>query len=82
MQVDHHPLSTEFPEFKQAIHELKADNAHFAKLFAEYDETDKAINRAENGAEHLGDVALEGLKKLRLSLKDQLFHILQSSAVA
>lgn len=82
MQVDHHPLSTEFPEFKQAIHVLKADNAHFAKLFAEYDETDKAINRAENGAEHLGDVALEGLKKMRLSLKDQLFHILQSSAAA
>jgi len=82
MQVDHHPLSTEFPEFKQAIHELKADNTHFAKLFAEYDETDKAINRAENGAEHLGDVALEGLKKMRLSLKDQLFHILQTSAAA
>ena len=82
MQVDHHPLSSEFPEYKQAIHELKTGNAHFAKLFNEYDETDKAINRAENGAEHLGDVALESLKKIRVSLKDQLFQILQSSAAA
>ncbi len=82
MQVDHHPLSSEFPEFKQAIHELKANDKHFAKLFAEYDETDKAINRAENGAEHLGDTALEGLKKARLNLKDQLFQIIQTSAAA
>jgi len=78
MQVDHHPLSTEFPQFKEAIHELKLGNAHFAKLFDEYDETDKAVNRAENGKEHLGDSALEDLKKLRISLKDQLFHMLQS----
>lgn len=82
MQVDHHPLSTEFPEFKQAIHELKANDKHFAKLFAEYDETDKAINRVVNGAEHLGDAALEDLKKARLSLKDQLFKIIQAGAVA
>ena len=82
MQVEHHPLSLEFPEFKDAIHALKLGNAHFSKLFDEYDNTDKAINRAENGADHLADAALEDLKKMRISLKDQLFQLLQTNANA
>jgi uncharacterized protein YdcH (DUF465 family) len=63
MQVEHHPLAMEFPEFKDKIHSLKLQNAHFAKLFGEYDETDKAINRAENDVDHVTDEALENLKK-------------------
>lgn len=80
MQVEHHPLSVEFPEFKDAIHALKLSNAHFAKLFNEYDDTDKAVNRAENGVDNLGDAALESLKKVRVTLKDQLFLLLQAAA--
>jgi uncharacterized protein YdcH (DUF465 family) len=80
MQVEHHPLSVEFPEFKDAIHALKLNNAHFAKLFNEYDDTDKAVNRAENGIDNLGDAALESLKKVRVTLKDQLFQLLQAAA--
>jgi uncharacterized protein YdcH (DUF465 family) len=80
MQVEHHPLALEFPEFKETIHTLKLANAHFAKLFDEYTDTDKAINRAENGVEHLADAALETLKKVRMHLKDQLFHLLQNYA--
>lgn len=79
MQVEHHPLSVEFPEFKDAIHALKLSNAHFAKLFNEYDDTDKAVNRAENGIDNLGDAALESLKKVRVTLKDQLFQLLQAT---
>ncbi|AZP12858.1 YdcH family protein [Undibacterium parvum] len=82
MQVEHHPLSVEFPEYKDAIHALKLGNAHFSKLFEEYHDTDKAINRAENGVEHLADAALDSLKKIRIALKDQLFQILQSTASA
>jgi uncharacterized protein YdcH (DUF465 family) len=82
MQVEHHPLSVEFPEYKDAIHELKLANAHFSKLFEEYHDTDKAINRAENGVEHLADAALDSLKKIRIALKDQLFQMLQSTASA
>jgi uncharacterized protein YdcH (DUF465 family) len=80
MQVEHHPLALEFPEYKDTIHTLKMANAHFAKLFDEYTDTDKAINRAENGVEHLADAALETLKKVRMHLKDQLFQLLQSHA--
>ena len=79
MQVDHHSLSSEFPEFNNQIHELKQSDAHFSRLFAEYDDADKAINRAENGVDNLSDAALETLKKVRVSLKDQLFLLLQAA---
>jgi uncharacterized protein len=80
MHVELHPLIVEFPEFKDAIHALKRDNAHFSKLFDEYDDTDKAVNRAENGVDHLSDMALERLKKIRVVLKDQLLQLLQARA--
>ena len=79
MQIDNHSLALDFPEFKDQIHTLKTGNAHFAKLFDEYDETDKAIHRAETGVEHLADAALEALKKVRISLKDQLYALLQAA---
>ncbi len=79
MQVEHHSLATEFPEFKNEIHELKQSSVHFSKLFSEYEDTDKAINRAENGVEHLADSVLEALKKARIALKDQLFQLLQTA---
>ena len=80
MQVKQHPLSVEFPEFKDAMHTLKLGNPHFAKLFNEYDDADKAINQAENGVANLADDVLENLKKVRVTLKDQLFQLLQTEA--
>ncbi|MFZ6814188.1 YdcH family protein [Undibacterium sp. Rencai35W] len=82
MQVEHHPLSAEFPAFKDTIHALKLSNAHFSKLFDEYAETDKAVNRAENGVDHLNDAALEELKKVRVVQKDHLFQLLQTASAA
>ena len=80
MQVDHHPLIKEFPEFKGAIQALKLSDRHFSKLYDEYHDTDNSINRAENGVENLDDASIDDLKKLRLSLKDQLFSVLQNIA--
>ncbi len=40
MQVEHHQLAVDFPEFKEQIHDLKSSDAHFAKLFDEYEATE------------------------------------------
>ncbi|MFT5643098.1 MAG: hypothetical protein ACI83P_000638 [Janthinobacterium sp.] len=80
MQVEHHPLSVEFPKFTQQIQALKADDMHFSKLYDAYGDVDKVITRAENGLDHLGDAALENLKKKRIVLKDQLFELLNGAA--
>lgn len=76
MHIDHHPLIAEFPEHRDTIHRLKSSDAHFARLMSEYEEMDKSVVRAENGVEHLGDLALEELKKKRLLLKDEISKLL------
>lgn len=80
MHVDNHPsLVNEFPAFKDKIHALKMENAHFAKLFDNYHSVDKAVLRIEEGAENAGDAELETLKKQRLALKDEIYIILTAA---
>jgi uncharacterized protein YdcH (DUF465 family) len=74
-----HDLVHEFPEHREKIHQMKTQNAHFAKLFAEYHETDHAVHRIESGAEASSDEHLENKKKERLLLKDQLYRMLQQA---
>lgn len=73
-------LAQEFPEYKDAIHQLKTKDAHFARLFEEYHAVNREVHRAEQEIETLSDAAMEELKKKRLGLKDQLFAMLQKAA--
>jgi len=78
MLGEKHDLVHELPEFKDKIHQLKTNNAHFAKLFNEYDELDHAVRRSETGVENHSDDYLDGMKKRRLALKDELFQMLRA----
>jgi uncharacterized protein YdcH (DUF465 family) len=82
MLGDKHDLVHELPEFRERIHELKLSNRHFAKLFDEYDELDHQIRRGETQVEVHADEFMEELKKKRLALKDELFHMLQQAEQA
>lgn len=75
--TDKHDLIHEFPEYRDAIHELKMKDNHFARLFDEYHDIDHEIVRIENGAEASSDDYLENRKKIRLKLKDELFAMLR-----
>lgn len=76
----HHPLITEFPEHREAIHDLKTANAHFRRLFDEYHRVDREVVRIEGEIEPASDSVTEGLKKRRLQLKDDLHHMLVAYA--
>lgn len=80
MHVEHHPLIKEFPEYKSAIHDLKVADEHFAQLFDEYHEIDKTVVRMEEDIEPAADHVIEDAKKRRLSLKDELYAMLQAKA--
>ena len=80
MTIQHHSLAEEFPEHKQAIHELKMNNNHFKRLFDEYEEVDRDIVRYEQEIEIACDERLEDLKKQRLKLKDELHGMLQQAS--
>jgi uncharacterized protein YdcH (DUF465 family) len=77
MSVEKHDLVHEIPESKASIHHLKTSDNHFAKLFDEYHEVEHEVHRYELGAENTSDEHLEDLKKQRLHLKDQLFHMIR-----
>lgn len=67
-----HELHEEFPEQADAIHALKAQNAHFARIAEEYHTLNRSIHRMETNIEPAEDATIEALKKKRLSLKDEI----------
>jgi hypothetical protein len=72
-----HYLIREFPEFQHTIDLLKTRNKDFAQLLDEYDSTDKKIYGYSQQSQPVSDTHIEGLKKKRLRLKDQLYAILR-----
>jgi len=77
MLGEHHSLAKEFPEYKDKIHELKTTDAHFAKLFDEYENLDKEIIRIEENIETPSDQYTEELKLKRVNLKDTLISLIK-----
>jgi len=75
MPLKHHPLIEEFSEYRDAIHDLKLNNAHFRRLAHEYEGIDKSIFRAEQGI--VNDSYLADIKKERLHLKDVIYRMLR-----
>jgi len=63
-------------EYRDEIHELKQQNAHFAKIFEKHNELDDQITKAENGDIPLTDVEIETLKKEKLLLKDEAYKMI------
>lgn len=74
MDLLNHDLAHEFPEQAEKMRALKSSDAHFAKLFHEYDEDNHAIKNYELGGAVISDEALEVMKKKRLNTKDQIYQ--------
>lgn len=79
MSAVHHDLVSEFPEYKEQIHNLKISNAHFAKLFDEYHIVNREVMRLEAEGVPVDDASFEDVKKQRLHLKDELYNMLKSA---
>ena len=77
MFIEKHNLALEFPEYKEQIRELKLNNKHFSRLFNEYNELDLEIIRIEEDIEVSSEQYLDGLKKQRLALKDDLYGMIK-----
>lgn len=74
-----HDLAHEFPEMKDAIHTLKTKDAHFRRLFDEYDQLVHELKRVADGAGAIDDEQAEHMKVKRLALKDDLFTMLKQA---
>ena len=73
-----HNLSQEFPESRDIIHELKMNNAHFARLFEEYERVNSQTERAAARIEPLTTEHEAQLHRERLRLKDELYEMIKA----
>ncbi|MGY6708125.1 MAG: YdcH family protein [Rhizobiaceae bacterium] len=71
-----HELAEEFPEHVEKMRELKMSNAHFAKLFDQYHEVNRAVHRAETNVEPTDDAHMEEMRRNRMRLKDEIYGML------
>jgi uncharacterized protein len=81
MSVEHHDLVHEFPEFKETIHELKINNAHFRKLFDEYHTLTREVENMQNEVTPVSTHTELEAKVRRLHLKDELYKLLSAEVV-
>ena len=79
MPLEHHPLSREFPEYRQQLQALHANDAHFAHMAQSYESLDKRIYEAEDGRQAVDDLTLQSLKSERVALKDQIAERLRKA---
>jgi uncharacterized protein YdcH (DUF465 family) len=71
-----HDLAADFPEHAERIHTLKEANAHFLRLYTEYEEVNHAVHRAETRIDAISDEAEAELRHRRAGLKDELYRML------
>jgi uncharacterized protein YdcH (DUF465 family) len=71
-----HELQDEFPGEALFIERLIKGNYEFGQLATRYDEINRQIYRIESEEEPTADEVLEGLKKQRLKLKDDIAALL------
>ena len=70
-----HELAEEFPEHTDKIHDLKINDAHFARLSDQYHTINREIHRIETGVEPTSDAYETELRKKRMLLKDEIAAI-------
>lgn len=73
-----HELAEEFPDHIDAMHQMKLDSAHFAKLFDAYHDVNRAIHRAETNVEPTDDANMESMRRQRMQLKDEIYGMLSA----
>ena len=72
-----HLLADEFPAQVDKMHQLKLENAHFAKLYEEYHEVNRAVHRAETNIEPTDDANENMMRQQRARLKDEIWAMIK-----
>ncbi|MCB8820050.1 YdcH family protein [Microvirga rosea] len=72
-------LAEDFPGKADRIHQLKTGNNHFARLYDEYEELNRTIQRIETRVEPTTEDVEEDLKRRRVRLKDEIAAMLDDA---
>ena len=80
MSVEHHDLIHEFPALKDRIHDMKVGDHHFRRLFDEYHELTRSIEKMEDEVTPVATHVEEEAKMRRVHLKDELYRLLTAAS--
>lgn len=71
-----------FPEYREQIAHLRANDRHFSRLFDEHNKLDHEVKQLEdkNSPAYQNDIEL--LKKQKLALKEQIYKLLRKTDAA
>lgn len=76
MHVEHHELHKEFPEMQDVINDLRKGNPMFARLCATYHRLTGKVEDLEEHDMPVDDFTIEDMKKHRVKVKDDLYHMM------
>ena len=76
MQVEHHELHHEFPEFLDVMQALRNSDSHFSQMFDEYHALTNEVEHLEEEDVPVDDFTIEDMKKKRVKLKDTMYKML------
>jgi uncharacterized protein YdcH (DUF465 family) len=74
-----HELAEEFPEHTDALHRLKMNDPHFARLADEYHAVNREVHRVETDVEPCSDERANELRRTRMRLKDEIYACLEAA---
>lgn len=75
-----HSLTADFPELAEAISARKSSDPHFARMLEDYNDLNAKVHLAETDINPMEDLAHAELRKRRMALKDELYHMLTAQA--
>ena len=70
-----------FPEFRDLIQVLRDNNPHFSKIFEDHEQLDREISQLELDPVHQINDDIEALKRKKLRLKDEMYHLLRNAQI-
>lgn len=71
-----------FPEFRDQIAQLRANDRHFTRLFDKHNELDQEIKNLEDKHSPVYQTEIENLKKEKLVLKGEIYEMLKKVEAA
>lgn len=75
--MERHDLLHEFPEYKEKMDTLLANDTHFKELFDEYSRTEEEVYKINSDEVHTIDEYAHTLKAKLLHLKDEIYSLLR-----
>ena len=71
-----------FPEYREQIAHLRANDRHFNKVFEEHNQLDHSIKQLQDKRSVALQAEIETLKKQKLALKEEIYALLRKESAS